>query len=776
MKTPFENENNSQGTIIIFTLYYPFRDYDIYFDPIIRLFSKKFNRVFIISSCKDSKKIISLPENVSAKGIVQTQSFREKIFSIKNIFNKDLYIELYHLIFIYKRFPKLFFWKYALNAFVTADFYKKQLKKIISEEGIDANSLYVYSTWMLPQLYGAIQLKRKNPRIKIFCHAHSADIYFNRDVNNYLPFKRIIYKNINNVFFISDHGKKYFIDKIKVEKENNSKASINRLGILNSFARTGTTNKEKIVIVSNGWIIPLKRIDLIASSLVLIKDISIEWVHIGDCNSTREKFEEFKNYIKQVFVNNQNISFRFLGRISNSEVFEFYKNNVVDLFINVSVSEGVPVSIMEAMSFGTPVIATAVGGTPEIVNNTNGFLLSPNPTINEIKAIISSFHLLPEERKLNYRSEAYKTWQTKYNADVNSKEVIEVILPSQSETQNEFKNILLTFDYELKLGERSGTPLTCLINPTKQILVILKKYKNKAVFFIDTVYLIRLEELSKTNVNAKNDLESIYHQIRNIYNDGHYVYLHIHPHWLDAKYMEEKNEWDLTDLSKFSFHNLSTTLQHFVFENSVKILKSIISPINPTYYPEGFRAGGLYVQPFSDFASYFNKHSIKYDFSVLKGYYSNEDSYSFNFINTPQKNIYKFSDNIIIENQEGEFTEFCLTNLELKNAIKIINSIYYRIIRNFPVSKRFNAGTGSKNKILSVKKHTIFLSNETSSFEMINDIKIRIYIHFLKKNNYLQFITHPKLLSNYSLNCFDRFLKKANNQFHIISDFKKFNY
>ena len=44
----------------------------------------------------------------------------------------------------------------------------------------------------------------------------------------------------------------------------------------------------------------------------------------------------------------------------------------VDLFLTVSANEGIPVSIMEAQSFGIPVIATDVGGISEIVNNVNG--------------------------------------------------------------------------------------------------------------------------------------------------------------------------------------------------------------------------------------------------------------------------------------------------------------------------------------------------------------------------------------------------------------------
>jgi glycosyltransferase involved in cell wall biosynthesis len=43
--------------------------------------------------------------------------------------------------------------------------------------------------------------------------------------------------------------------------------------------------------------------------------------------------------------------------------------------VNLSSSEGVPLSIMEALAMGVPVVATAAGGTGEMVDETVGELL-----------------------------------------------------------------------------------------------------------------------------------------------------------------------------------------------------------------------------------------------------------------------------------------------------------------------------------------------------------------------------------------------------------------
>ena len=69
----------------------------------------------------------------------------------------------------------------------------------------------------------------------------------------------------------------------------------------------------------------------------------------------------------------------FMGYVPNVEIMQFMEESNVDVFINLSTSEGVPVSIMEAQSYGIPVIATNVGGTGEIIDKDNGILLSHAP-------------------------------------------------------------------------------------------------------------------------------------------------------------------------------------------------------------------------------------------------------------------------------------------------------------------------------------------------------------------------------------------------------------
>lgn len=79
----------------------------------------------------------------------------------------------------------------------------------------------------------------------------------------------------------------------------------------------------------------------------------------------------------------------------------------MDAFILPSYAEGLPLSILEAMSFSLPIIATNVGGIPEIVeNNINGYLISPknnSQLFEAISKIVAQPELREQMGKSSYR-------------------------------------------------------------------------------------------------------------------------------------------------------------------------------------------------------------------------------------------------------------------------------------------------------------------------------------------------------------------------------------
>lgn len=54
-----------------------------------------------------------------------------------------------------------------------------------------------------------------------------------------------------------------------------------------------------------------------------------------------------------------------------------YLLNTCDIYVLPSYHEGLPISILEAMSYGMPIISSNVGGIPEIIDQKNGIIIEP---------------------------------------------------------------------------------------------------------------------------------------------------------------------------------------------------------------------------------------------------------------------------------------------------------------------------------------------------------------------------------------------------------------
>jgi glycosyltransferase involved in cell wall biosynthesis len=68
-----------------------------------------------------------------------------------------------------------------------------------------------------------------------------------------------------------------------------------------------------------------------------------------------------------------------------------------DFFVLPSVTEGLPLSVLEAMSAGNPVIATPVGGIPELVENGRHGLLIP---VGDDRALTEAIARIAESKSL----------------------------------------------------------------------------------------------------------------------------------------------------------------------------------------------------------------------------------------------------------------------------------------------------------------------------------------------------------------------------------------
>jgi len=94
----------------------------------------------------------------------------------------------------------------------------------------------------------------------------------------------------------------------------------------------------------------------------------------------------------------------------------------LDIFVLSSEREGLPVSLLEAMAASKPIVATAVGGIPEVIHNgVNGLMVPPCEPKYLADAIIS----LIENNTLreSVTSNGFRSVKTKYSLDVVSQQI-----------------------------------------------------------------------------------------------------------------------------------------------------------------------------------------------------------------------------------------------------------------------------------------------------------------------------------------------------------------
>lgn len=308
-----------------------------------------------------------------------------------------------------------FFPKYLSAALKTANWIglavqiRKELQSFLSEKQMDLSETIFYSYWLGPSATALAMLKEIEPSIKIISRAHGGDLYAYRHSTPYMPAQKETVRRLDKVFVISQDGSDYLKEAYP---ESSEKIGVSRLGTRAAEGKSISSRDGILRIVSCSNMLPVKRLDLIIDTLKRCKQ-QIYWSHIGD-GPLREELE------KKVQVElPSNIQCDFLGRKKNAEVLKYYQTQPVDLFINLSSSEGIPVSIMEAYSYGIPSFATDVGGTKELVDSSNGKLIEKDFDIEELAKEIDHFASLSAEERENYRSAAYEKWKEEFFSETN---------------------------------------------------------------------------------------------------------------------------------------------------------------------------------------------------------------------------------------------------------------------------------------------------------------------------------------------------------------------
>lgn len=410
------------ANLILLTNSFPYGNWEPYLETEVNYYDS-FEAIHICSlqiRKEHLRKVRKLPsDKFKVCPVYYASKYIYLINAMVALTDRNLYTELLQLTkkhqLSFKRIVKLFV--YISRSHHEAKIIFKYLKKNGLTDKKDNGVIYSYRFEYQP--YVGILLKKYLPRYSIIARAHGYDLYEERNSASYIPLREFLLDKLDKLILIADDGKNYILNKFPQYK---NKMIVSRLGTVDCSINNVESPRSSINIVSCSNIVPVKRIDMIVKALSCTEDVDINWTHYGE-GILIDKIQEMCRDILP-----KNIHYEFRGFVDNKKILEEYKVKPYHLFVNVSESEGIPVSIMEVMSFGIPCIATDVGGTKEIVKDgRNGVLLNKNFEPEELAKWIHRFACMEDSEYQRYRHNARTDWKNNYSADKNYTEFIDFL-------------------------------------------------------------------------------------------------------------------------------------------------------------------------------------------------------------------------------------------------------------------------------------------------------------------------------------------------------------
>lgn len=295
-----------------------------------------------------------------------------------------------------------------------AEITRRWVENFILRSGVNIKECLIYTYWFDQAAAGAVWAKKKFPNLKAVSRAHGYDIYeewYYRPA--FWPCRKTVLSVIDRLYLDSESGRSYVCGKYP---EFASKYETALLGVRDPGFVTHSSKDNVFRVVSCSMIRPEKRVSLMLGGIrhaaALRPAQKMEWHHFG----TGVSLDEIQQTANETFPPNARAYFH--GYSTPAALFEFYRTNPLDVFLNLSVTEGTPVSIMEAICCGIPVIATAVGGNVEIVSERNGILLNSNPAPEDVAAALFFMIDHPAQAEEKRRG-SREVWKMKYDAGQN---------------------------------------------------------------------------------------------------------------------------------------------------------------------------------------------------------------------------------------------------------------------------------------------------------------------------------------------------------------------
>lgn len=379
--------------LYLFTVKYPYTKYaECFLEDEIPYLARKFEQILIIPLGKEGREIKPVPQNCFYS---EPLFINKAKFLLRGMFNSAVSKEMLPLLFKRNTLIDKTRIKDWVKAYFTINnlMNSKEVRQISKELTPQDVCYFYWGKWSNLLAYFW------NGRCHFVSRFHGEGDLWEEIHKGYVPLRKEVVESLDAAVFISKKGESYF-----KQRYPKCKTAVFPLGS-NDVNYCKKEPTDTVYVLSCSTVSELKRVTLIYESLLAMKNVKIEWTHIGDgplMDTLKQLVEENKD---------SSVGVTLTGALNHEDVLDYYTKHGFDVFVNLSTNEGVPVSIMEAISCDIPVVATNVGGNSEIVVNETGMLVSSNPTPEEVADALSTV------LRGSYTPREF--WNNHYNASVN---------------------------------------------------------------------------------------------------------------------------------------------------------------------------------------------------------------------------------------------------------------------------------------------------------------------------------------------------------------------
>lgn len=330
-----------------------------------------------------------------------------------------LFDDLFHSELAFLRRTGKLGWRTALRALLHSSKVLQQADQLTRYANRNGDIDVAYCYWNDTQSYAAILAKARGRVRRVVSRVHGVDLYEPRRYREYMPLKRQFIGGYDRIFVLSLHAAAYMEATYGAPPE---RMQLIPLGVPLEDSLSQPSPDGRVHIVSVSYCVPVKRLGRIVDGVAMFArenpEVAVRWTHVGG----GPLLDETKALAQQRLAGIANLSFEFLGFVPHENVRRVYLDAPVDVLVNTSESEGTPVSMMEAMSAGVPVVAPDVGGISYVVSNRCGVLMSGSPDGSEISASIARVTLGGE--RIDLRVNAREVIEKRFDASRNYRDFV----------------------------------------------------------------------------------------------------------------------------------------------------------------------------------------------------------------------------------------------------------------------------------------------------------------------------------------------------------------